>query len=137
MFKSYSSGLNTLEVWHLCKDVAKVCAINEVDWNRRNVLYVINTTPLPFKIGHWIAVYIPKNGVVEVLDPLGDIRVANIIPFTNVVINRKCLQNVNLYNCGYYAAFFVRVRNKYSYNYIVNTLQKYGDRDVIKYLLHV
>lgn len=100
--------------------------------------FIINTSPRSELQGHWIALYINKNGVAEYFDSFGfppiqkDIKYFLRVHAKKIIYNMKQLQHLSSVKCGKFAIVFILIKMfgkstkeltaKFSSNLMVNDL---------------
>jgi len=80
--------------------------------------FIVNTDKSTGRGKHWVAIYAPKNGLIEYFDPLG-IKPMNeeIYEFirlnsTNYLYNNHPIQHLTSIKCGLFCLFFILTRTR-------------------------
>ena len=80
--------------------------------------FIVNTDYSTGRGIHWVAIFAPKNGIIEYFDPFGNKPInKEIYDFINVnssdyIYNKKEIQNLSSIKCGLFCLFFLMTRSR-------------------------
>jgi hypothetical protein len=122
------------------KAFAGVYSSNERPQFQRGKCYILNTQCICSYGEHWISVYYPRLGPIEIFCSFG--YGPNTYQFLNIrknyKYNNKQLQSLNSTTCGHYCcAFLIHRTNGFSFNQFINLFTnntEFNDRLVQEFI---
>ena len=80
--------------------------------------FIVNTDYSTGRGIHWVAIFAPKNGIIEYFDPFGKKPVnEEIFEFIKLnspdyIFNKKQIQNLSSMKCGLFCIFYILTRSR-------------------------
>ena len=80
--------------------------------------FIVNTDYSNGKGKHWVAIFVPNNGIIEYFDPFGmkpvNKEVYDFIKLnsSDYIYNKKGIQHLSSIKCGLFCLFFIMTRSR-------------------------